>query len=68
MPRSSLWLISTQARYSSSLGDFDALTGTERDGYEMCVGPHESGTVNLNNTKFLDFARSHVLRVAGSSF
>ena len=32
----------------------------------MCVGPHGSGTVNLNSTKFLDFARSHGLRVAGS--
>ena len=40
------------------LGDFNASTGTDRDGYETCVGPHGSGTVNLNSTKFLDFARS----------
>ena len=33
------------------LGDFNALTGTDRDGYETCVGPHESGTVNQNRTK-----------------
>ena len=47
------------------MGDFNASTGTDRDGYETCVGPHESGTMNLNSTKFLDFARSHGLRVAG---
>ena len=32
------------------------------------VGPHGSGTVNLNCTKFLDFASSHGLRGAGSWF
>ena len=41
---------------------------TERDGYEACVSPHGSGTVNQNSTKFLDFARSRGLRVAGSCF
>ena len=50
------------------LGDFNASTGTERDGYETCVGPHGSGTVNLNSTKFLDFGISHGLQVAGSCF
>ena len=52
------------------MGDFNASTGTERDGYEtcVCVGPHGSGTMNQNSTKFLDFARSHGLRVAGSWF
>ena len=50
------------------MGDFNASTGTERDGYETCVGPHVSGTVNQNSTKFLDFARSNGLRVAGSWF
>ena len=30
------------------LGDLNALTGTDRDGYETCVGPHGSGTVNQN--------------------
>ena len=48
------------------MGDFHALNGTDRDSYETCVGPHWSGIVNLNSTKFLDFARSHGLRVAGS--
>ena len=50
------------------MGDFNASTGTERDGYEICVGHHGSGTVYQNSTKFLDFARSHGLRVAGSWF
>ena len=50
------------------MGDFNASTGTDRDGYETCVGPHGSGTMNQNSTKFLDFARSHGLRVAGSWF
>jgi len=50
------------------LGDFNASTGTDRNGYETCVGHHGSGTVNLNSTNFLDFARSHGLRVAGSWF
>ena len=61
-----------QERYSSSLGrdtlDFNASTGTDRDGYETCVGPHGSGSVNQNSTKFLDFTRSRGLRVAGSWF
>ena len=29
------------------LRDFIASTGTDRDGYETCVGPQGSGTVNL---------------------
>ena len=41
------------------LGDFIASTGADRHGYETCVGPHGSGTENLNSNKFLDFARSH---------
>ena len=50
------------------LGDFNASTGTDRDGYETRVGPHGSGTVNEKSTKVLDFARSHGLRVAGAWF
>ena len=50
------------------LGDFNASIGTDRDGYEMCVGPHGSRAVNQNSIKFLDFARRHGLRVAGSWF
>ena len=44
------------------LGDFNASTGTDKDSYETFVGPHGSGTVNQNGTKFLEFARSHGLR------
>ena len=50
------------------LGDFNASTGTDSDGHETCVSPHGSGTMNQNRAKFLDFARSHGLRVAGSWF
>ena len=57
-------------RYSSSLGRFHTLTGTDTDGdgKETCVDPHGSGTVNQNCTKFLDFARTHGLRVDDSWF
>ena len=48
------------------LGDFNAVTGTSRDGYEICVGPHGSGTRNNNSSYLLDFARSRRLRIAGS--
>ena len=48
------------------LGDFNASTGTDRDGYETCLGPNGFATVNQNSTKFLDFTRSRGLRVAGS--
>ena len=34
------------------LEDFNALTGTDRDDYETCVGPHGSGTVNLCKTSW----------------
>ena len=48
------------------MGDFNASTGTDRDGYEACFGPHGSVTVNQTSTKDIDFARSRELRVAGS--
>ena len=34
------------------LGDFNASNGSDRIGYETCVGPHGSRTVNANSTKF----------------
>ena len=47
------------------LGDFNAVTGTERGGYELCNGLHGSG--NRNNSSFLlKLARSRWLRIAGS--
>ena len=48
------------------LGDFNAVTGTETAGYEICVGPHGSGTRNDNSSFLLNFARSRRLRIAGS--
>ena len=50
------------------LGDFNAVTGTERAGYELCVGPHGSGTRNVNSSFLLNFAKSRRLRVGGSWF
>ena len=47
------------------LGDFNAVIGTERAGYEICVGPHGSGTRNYNSFFLLNFARSRRLRIAG---
>ena len=48
------------------LGDFNAVIGTERAGYELCVGPHGSGTRNTNSSLLLNFAKSRRLRIAGS--
>ncbi|MEL6802745.1 MAG: reverse transcriptase domain-containing protein, partial [Bacteroidota bacterium] len=48
------------------LGDFNATTGADRAGYELCVGPHGSGTRNNNSSRLLDLARSRRLRIAGS--
>ena len=50
------------------LGDFNAVTGTERAGYELCVGPHGSGTRNVNSSFLLNFAKSRRLRIGGSWF
>ena len=43
------------------LGDLDAIPGTERTGYEICVGPYGSGTRNDNSSFLLNFARSRRL-------
>ena len=32
------------------LGDFNTATGTEKAGYELCVGPHGSGTRNIKSS------------------
>ena len=55
------------------LGDFNAVTGTSRDGYEACVGPHGSGTFpngerDTSSSMLLDFAASRGLRIGGSWF
>ena len=48
------------------VGDFNATTGTDRTGYEECIGPHGSGTRGTNGALLLDFARVWGLRIAGS--
>ena len=50
------------------LGDFNATTGTSRDGYESCVGPYGSGRRDESSSMLVDFARSHGLKIAGSWF
>ena len=49
----------------SALGDFNAVTGTERVGYKFCVDPHGSGTRNTSSS-LLNFAKSRRLKIAGS--
>ena len=39
------------------MGDFNASTGTDRDGYETSVDHHGSGTVNQKSAKFMDLGR-----------
>ena len=48
------------------LGDFNAVSGCDRAGFEMSVGPHGSGAENENSYLLRDFARSQRLRIAGS--
>ena len=48
------------------LGDFNAVTGTERAYYGICVASHGSGTRNDNNPFLLNFARSRGVGIAGS--
>ena len=50
------------------LGDFNAETGSDRAGYESCVGPHGFGTRNENSQFLLDFAKSRGLWIGGSWF
>ena len=39
------------------LADFNAITGIERAGYELCVGPHGSGTKNTNSSSSSEFCK-----------
>ena len=48
------------------LGDFNAVTGTSRDGYASVVGPHGSGMPNDNTERLLSFCAGAGLRIAGS--
>ena len=50
------------------LGDFNAVSGCDRAGYEMSVGPHGSGADPSSENSLLlrDFARSQKMRISGS--
>ncbi|XP_069989707.1 uncharacterized protein [Penaeus vannamei] len=50
------------------LGDFNAVSGCDRAGYEMSVGPHGSGADIGSENSFLsrDFVKSQKLRISGS--
>ena len=50
------------------LGDFNATTGSVRNGYEACVGPHGSGRRDESSSMLLDFAQGRSLKIAGSWF
>ena len=39
------------------LGDFNATRGTDRDGYQSCVGPHGSGSRDESSSLALDCAK-----------
>ena len=39
-------------------GDFNATTGTGRDDYESCVGPHGYASRDETSRVFLDFAKN----------
>ena len=42
------------------LGDFNATTGTDRDGYESCVGPHGSGSRHESSSMLIDFTKMRI--------
>ena len=47
-------------------GDFYAVTGTDRAGYEICVGRRGCSTRNEKSSFLLNLARSRKLKIAGS--
>ena len=48
------------------LGDFNAVSGTDRLPNDQVLGPFGSGNPNENSDLFLAFARNHRLRIGGS--
>ena len=48
------------------LGYFNAATGIARDSYELCVGPHGSGTKSTNSCLLLSYTKSRRLIILGS--
>ena len=49
-------------------GDFNAVTGPDRSGFEQVVGPFGSGTPNDNSARLLTLCALLGLSVAGSWF
>ena len=49
-------------------GNFNATTGTDRDGCESCVGPYGSVSSDESSSILLDLAKTQWLRIAGSWF
>ena len=45
------------------VGDLNAVTGTERAGYKICVGPYGPGIRNDNSTLLPNHATSKKLRI-----
>ena len=50
------------------LADFNAVTGTDRVGFEQVVGNHGSGIPNDNTMLLLTFCAAHGLSILGSWF
>ena len=50
------------------LGDFNAVTGTDRIPKDQVVGPFGNGVSNDNSDRFVSFCRDNGLRIAGSWF
>jgi len=50
------------------LGDFNAVTGTDRTCYPTVLGPHGHGTPNDNSERLLNFCSGAGLRIGGSWF
>ncbi|XP_076030826.1 uncharacterized protein LOC143019012 [Oratosquilla oratoria] len=48
------------------LGDFNAITGTDRAGYEVYIGPHGSGSKKSDISLLVNFAESRRLRIYDS--
>ena len=49
-----------------ALGEFNATTGTDKDGCESCVGPHDTGSSDESSSIPFDFSGSRTLRIAES--
>ena len=43
------------------LRDFNATTGTDRDGYQSCVGPYDSGSTDETSSVLIEFPKSRHL-------